>query len=146
MQAFFFPFLKDTPPFEICLDQYDVMMITNLFTEQSFRSNTKTRIENLFSKPKIQLRDPGTSPPPSSVRRLSTDVDECKKSLTDIRFLCGDDDYYYDHISTAILARSHKIQFTASFVTVKLAGNKGRQSLKYRLARYFFYILCPLSK
>merc|ERR1712107_904982 len=90
-------------------------------------------------------RDPGTSPPPSSVRRLSTDVDECKKSLTDIRFLCGDDDYYYDHISTAILARSHKIQFTASFVTVKLAGNKGRQSLKYRLARYFF-IFCVLCQ
>jgi len=34
-------------------------------------------------------RDPGTSPPPSSVRRLSTDVDECKKSLTDIRDRIG---------------------------------------------------------
>merc|ERR1712233_204834 len=34
-------------------------------------------------------RDPGTSPPPSSVRRLSSDVDECKKSLTDIRDRIG---------------------------------------------------------
>jgi len=34
-------------------------------------------------------RDPGTSPPPSSVRRLSSDVDECRKSLTDIRDRIG---------------------------------------------------------